>query len=257
MRKHGVWAVPTLTVDNAFGHLDDARFCKDERLTYFHGEFRSWLEAKDDFRLKGYTDRDYEVERELVTEKKKLVAAMYRAGVPILAGTDVGNPFCFPAFSLHDELALLVESGLTPLAALQASTRNAAIFMNAADRYGSVSKGKIADLVLLDANPLQDIHNTTKISEVLFGWQRIRSGGARSYPGLSRKECECSADAHDARPRCAKSDARYMGDQCGVCARFRQSRRYRQGHRNLRPGPGGRSVIEEYREKNAHGEVEV
>jgi imidazolonepropionase-like amidohydrolase/ketosteroid isomerase-like protein len=168
MRKHGVWAVPTLTVDNAFGHLDDAGFRKDERLTYFHGEFRSWLEAEDDFRLKGYTDRDYEVERELVTEKKKLVAAMYRAGVPILAGTDVGNPFCFPGFSLHDELALLVESGLTPLAALQAATRNAAIFMNAADRYGSVSKGKIADLVLLDANPLQDIHNTTKIAEVFL-----------------------------------------------------------------------------------------
>ena len=117
MRKHGVWAVPTLTVDNAFGHLHDPAFCKDERLTYFCGEFRSWLEAKDDFRLKGYTDRDYEVERGLVTEKKKLVAAMYRAGVPILVGTDVGNPFCFPGFSLHDELALLVDSGLTPLAA--------------------------------------------------------------------------------------------------------------------------------------------
>jgi imidazolonepropionase-like amidohydrolase len=168
MRKHGVWAVPTLIVDNAFGHLNDPGFRKDERLTYFHGEFRSWLEAKDDFRLKGYTDRDYEVERELVTEKKKLVAAMYRAGVPILAGTDVGNPFCFPGFSLHDELALLVESGLTPLAALQAATRNAAIFMNATDRYGSVRKGKLADLVLLDADPLQDIHNTTKISEVFL-----------------------------------------------------------------------------------------
>jgi Amidohydrolase family len=63
---------------------------------------------------------------------------------------------------------LLVESGLTPLAALQAATRNAAIFMNAADRYGTVSKGKIADLVLLDANPVQDIHNTTKIAEVFL-----------------------------------------------------------------------------------------
>jgi Amidohydrolase family len=93
---------------------------------------------------------------------------MFRAGVPILAGTDSGNPFCFPGFSLHDELALLVESGLTPLAALQAATRNAAIFMNAADRYGTVSKGKIADLVLLDANPVQDIHNTTKIAEVFL-----------------------------------------------------------------------------------------
>ena len=237
MRKHGVWAVPTLTVDNAFGHLDDAGFREDERLTYFHGELRSWLEAKDDFRLKGYTDRDYEVERELVTEKKKLVAAMYRAGVPILAGTDVGNPFCFPGFSLHDELALLVESGLTPLAALQAATRNAAVFMNATDRYGSVRKGKLADLVSLDADPLQDIHNTTKISEVFLDGRRIRSCRAQSNSGLSRRECECSADAQDARPRCAKSHARYMGDKCGVSAWFRHSRRYRQGHRNLAAWP--------------------
>ena len=86
----------------------------------------------------------------------------------MLAGTDVGNTFCFPGFSLHEELALLVESGLTPLAALQSATRNPAIFMDATDRYGSAAKGKIADLVLLDADPLQDIHNTSRISAVFL-----------------------------------------------------------------------------------------
>jgi len=86
----------------------------------------------------------------------------------MLAGTDVGNPFCFPGFSLHDELALLVESGVSPLGALQMATRNPALFMDTMDKYGSVTPGKIADLVLLDADPLQDIHNTTKISEVFL-----------------------------------------------------------------------------------------
>ncbi len=86
----------------------------------------------------------------------------------MLAGTDVGNVFCFPGFSLHDELALLVESGVTPLGALQMATRNPAVFMDATDKYGSVTPGKVADLVLLDADPLQDIHNTTKIWEVFL-----------------------------------------------------------------------------------------
>lgn len=80
----------------------------------------------------------------------------------------VGNPFCFPGFSLHDELALLVDSGVSPLAALQMATRNPAEFMQETAKYGSVTPGKVADLVLLDADPLQDIHNTTKTSAVFL-----------------------------------------------------------------------------------------
>ena len=115
------------------------------------------------------TDTDFAVSRNLFTYDQKLVGEMFRAGVPMLAGTDAGNPYCFPGFSLHDELALLVESGVSSLGALQAATRSAAIFMDAADKYGSVTPGRIADLVLLAADPLADIHNTTKIAEVLSG----------------------------------------------------------------------------------------
>ena len=88
-------------------------------------------------------------------------------GVGILAGTDNGNPYCFPGFSLHDELALLVDSGLTSLQALQAATLNPAKFFNRLNVLGTIEKGKIADLVLLDANPLDDIHNTRKIDAVI------------------------------------------------------------------------------------------
>ena len=76
------------------------------------------------------------------------------------------NPYCFPGFSLHDELALLVESGLTPLAALQAATINPAKFMGRSAELGTIEAGKIADLVLLGADPLVDIHNTTQIQAV-------------------------------------------------------------------------------------------
>ena len=162
------WQVPTLTVLRSFGLLNDPEFAHDQRLRYFGGKYRDWLTAKDDVRLKSWTADDLAFQREQFRFSEKLVGAMFRSGVPLLAGTDTGNPYCFPGFSLHDELALLVESGLTPLAALQAATRNAAMFMNATDRYGSVSKGKVADLVLLDADPLQDIHNTTKASEVFL-----------------------------------------------------------------------------------------
>ena len=169
LKANGNWQVPTLTVLRSFGLLNDPQFLQDQRLRFFRGEYRDWLTAKDDFRLKSWTADDFTLQREQFQFSKKLVGTLFRSGVPLLAGTDSGNPYCFPGFSLHDELALLVDSGVTPLGALQAATRNAAIFMNAADRYGSVSEGRVADLVLLDADPLVDIHNTTKIFAVFLG----------------------------------------------------------------------------------------
>jgi hypothetical protein len=168
LKKNGTWPVPTLVARHSFGYLNDPQFTSDNRLRYFSGEFRDLLTGKFDPRMKESTASDFGVIRKTFTAEEKVTGELFRAGVPMLAGTDVGNPFCFPGFSLHDELAFLVESGLTPLAALQAATRNPAIFMNATDRYGSVAKGKIADLLLLDANPLQDIHNTTRISHVFL-----------------------------------------------------------------------------------------
>jgi imidazolonepropionase-like amidohydrolase len=91
---------------------------------------------------------------------------MFRAGVPLLAGTDAMNPYCMPGFSLHDELALLVESGLTPLAALQAATLRPAEFLGRTAELGAIAPGKRADLALLTADPLADIRNTTQIQGV-------------------------------------------------------------------------------------------
>jgi imidazolonepropionase-like amidohydrolase len=98
----------------------------------------------------------------------RLVTAMRRAGVPFLAGTDVTNPYCFPGFSLHDELALFVqESKFTPMEALQSATRDPAKFLGMEKELGTVEKGKLADLLLLEANPLDNITNTRKIAAVV------------------------------------------------------------------------------------------
>jgi Amidohydrolase family len=96
------------------------------------------------------------------------VAEMRRAGIGLLAGTDVGAPLIVPGFSLHDELAHLVNTaGLTTRQALEAATIGAARVVGMADSLGTIDTGKLADLVLLDANPLIDIGNTRRIRAVI------------------------------------------------------------------------------------------
>ena len=94
---------------------------------------------------------------------------MERGGVPIMAGTDTGDPYTFPGYDLHRELQLLVKAGLTPLQALRAATVVPAEFLNADQSLGTVGQGKMADMVLLDADPLKDIRNTQKISAIVVG----------------------------------------------------------------------------------------
>ncbi len=86
----------------------------------------------------------------------------------ILAGTDAGGiRDVFPGFSLHDELELLVQAGFTPVEAIQAATINPAKFLGLEKSLGTIEKGKLADLVLLEANPLENISNTKKIFAVI------------------------------------------------------------------------------------------
>ncbi len=108
------------------------------------------------------------LKKRLVDKYLEVIGEMNQAGVKLLAGTDVGaNPLCFPGLSLHYELEMLVEAGLTAGEALKTATFNPAEFLNVTERYGSIDEGKVADLVILSSNPLNDITNTRKIVGVI------------------------------------------------------------------------------------------
>ena len=110
-----------------------------------------------------------EMRKREVAKYRELTGLLYRAGVPLLVGTDTPEPFVPPGYSLHQELEMLVESGLSPAAALAAATINNAKALNQQDRLGTVSPGKLADLVILDADPTIDIRHTRRIHAVVRG----------------------------------------------------------------------------------------
>jgi imidazolonepropionase-like amidohydrolase len=164
LAERQTWQVPTLVVLHTAARITDPAFRHDRRLQYVSPAVRQfWSAAAEDAR--GGVGL---VPEETWQWYLTAVRWMRRAGVPLLAGTDVQNPYVFPGFSLHEELALLVEAGLTPAEALRTTTLNPAIFLEATDSLGTVDVGKVADLVLLDADPLIDIRNTTRIRGVLI-----------------------------------------------------------------------------------------
>ena len=169
LRTNHTWQCPTLVVLRNMRYIHDEAITNDPRLKYLPREIRSFWNPAGDFRFRGETPEDTAVGQQVNRKELKIVGAMQRAGVEFLAGTDTPNPYCFPGFSLHDELGLLVEAGLTPMQALQAATRNAARFMGREQELGTVETGKLADLVLLNANPLKNIANTRRIDAVVFG----------------------------------------------------------------------------------------
>lgn len=176
--KNGTWQTPTLTRRRARAFADDSRFTNDARLKYIP---LSWREEWEENRITtNLATEDWVNLKRVLQKHLELVGSMRRAGVELLAGTDSGYPYCFPGFSLHDELALLIKAGLTPMEALQAATRNPAKYLGLLDSLGTVEKGKMADLVLLEANPLQDIGNTQKIAAVVVGGRLILQASLRT-----------------------------------------------------------------------------
>jgi len=162
--KNGTWQCPTLTVRRSTAYQDDPNFRNDERLRFIPRQMlERWGMRMGNRRAEFYANA-----KRLFQKEVEVVGDMGRAGVLLLAGTDTGNPFCFPGFSLHDELALLVKAGLTPAESLRAATLNPAKFFGLDQTLGTVEKGKLADLVLLEANPLEDIRNTQKIDAVVM-----------------------------------------------------------------------------------------
>lgn len=152
----GTRVSPTLVLWLRMSHIDDTRLMSDPRLQTIPASIRdSWPDVSDEPSLKVQVWKIY-----------RLVALAKRAKTEILAGTDTGDPYVAPGAALHDELEQLVEAGLTPREALEAATLAPARFFEAEKQMGSVEKGKLADMVLLNGNPLEDIRNVGKVQAV-------------------------------------------------------------------------------------------
>ncbi len=159
------WQVPTLTLRLSIAHRADPAFIAAAQSQYAPQYIRTgWVRGVKDIDAAQLRDAGGVLERSL-----QLVHDLREAGVPILAGTDAPNPYLVPGFSLHQELGLLVRAGLSPAEALQAATREPARFLGILDEVGTVEPKKAADLVLLDANPLEEIGHTRNIAAVIRG----------------------------------------------------------------------------------------
>jgi imidazolonepropionase-like amidohydrolase len=157
--RNGTWYVPTL-------------------VAYYRG-----------FVLWSGNPKETEGSREIHLKNLKLVEAMHRAGVEIMAGSDFSDWALVPGVDLHNELTLFVEAGFTPMEALQSATIKPATFLGKLDILGTIERGKIADLVLLDANPLEDISHTRKINSVILGGKLLPISQLRNQflnPALAR-----------------------------------------------------------------------
>jgi imidazolonepropionase-like amidohydrolase len=167
VRNH-TWHVPTLVGWQTLSSSDESRFQSDPRLKYIPRERRDQWKAQKAALIRGF-DPDYFTGRErLFQAQLRFVKAMHDAGVKLMAGTDTAGLYEYPGYSLHEELGLLVKAGLTPLEALRAATLSPAEYFGLQRSLGTVEAGKTADLVLLDANPLDDIASTKRIAAVVL-----------------------------------------------------------------------------------------
>ena len=173
--RDGTWQVPTLTVLRGAYFSWDSAFTHDPRRQYMAPEDTAWWQARARQAAMMFTTADQAMAKQFFQHHIQIVGAMHRAGVGLLAGTDVSNPWVYWGSSLHDELAMFVDAGFTPLAALQAATIEPARFLHATDSLGTLEPGKVADLVILDADPLADIHNTQRINAVVVRGQLVDS----------------------------------------------------------------------------------
>jgi cytosine/adenosine deaminase-related metal-dependent hydrolase len=161
LARNHTWVTPTLVVYQPYAHNFDSASTRPELSKYVPGIIQGGWLTKANPKLR---DEPAVVQSSFSFDRTR---ELEQAGVKLLAGTDAPRAFIYPGFSVHDELALLVKSGLTPLDALRTATYNPAEFLGVLDSLGTVATGKLADLVLLDANPLADVHNTTRISAVI------------------------------------------------------------------------------------------
>jgi imidazolonepropionase-like amidohydrolase len=169
LAKNQTWQCPTLVWERGGNLIDVSDFSKDTRVKYVPASWKdkTWKRFTEEI-THGYGTDDLATRKKFVEKELEVVRMLHKTGVPFLAGTDTpAGVHIFPGYSLHEELLRFVAAGFTPLEALRTATINPARFFGMEHETGTVEKGKLADLVLLSANPLEDIANTQKIAGVI------------------------------------------------------------------------------------------
>ena len=169
LAKNQVWQCPTLYWERGQWLVDSIDYTKDPDLAYATTTWvkKYWPRAQKGI-LKTLDIDPLPIREKFVTHELEIVRKLHAANVPFLAGTDTpAGVDVLPGISLHLELQRFVAAGFTPLEALQTATLNPAKFINKLNDFGTVEPGRIADLVLLEANPLDDIANTRKLAGVV------------------------------------------------------------------------------------------
>jgi imidazolonepropionase-like amidohydrolase len=162
----GTWMVPTQSLlEHWLSDDDPNEMAKWPEMKHVPAEqLQKWIEQK-----KGMTSQaSAESRRKFLELRRRILEALFDGGVPIALGSDAPQTWNVPGFSAHRELKMMVAAGLTPFQALQTGTINVARYFGTESSTGTVAKGKRADLVLLDANPLQDIGNSSRIAGVMI-----------------------------------------------------------------------------------------
>jgi imidazolonepropionase-like amidohydrolase len=163
----GIWQIPTLIRLRTMGRGDEPAYRDDPALRYMpRGTRQMWEALAQQFAArigaptKTMLSQLFDLQSNLVTQFKQ-------AGVKMLAGSDLGGQWCIPGIGLHQEFSLLSQAGLSPLEILQMTTLNGAKFLGREASMGSVEKGKNADLVVLEADPLAGVENLKRIHAVV------------------------------------------------------------------------------------------
>ncbi len=167
--ENGTWFCPTHGTRkmDAFAGNEDYR--NDARLKYIHPFFKKqWDEDAEDMTAEDPSQSGRKTFMDFYIAGVELTGKAHAAGVNIIAGTDANDTFIFPGSGLHEELRRFVQAGLTPAEALKTATLNPARYFEVLQDFGTVAAGKKADLIILNANPLEDIGNTEAIEFVLF-----------------------------------------------------------------------------------------
>ena len=165
----GTWQCPTLYWERGQWLVDEIDVTKDPNLKYAPASWKrkTWPEFRKGI-LEGLATDPLPVREKFVRHELEIVARMRRDGIPFLAGTDTpAGVGVLPGFSLHRELERFVDAGFTPLQALQTATLNPAIYLDRRRDFGTIESGRLADLVLLEADPTTDIRNTRRIAAVI------------------------------------------------------------------------------------------